>query len=56
MVVILWSHGIRSRFERLEAPELETLRVDMLRKVQVLKQSDGIHTLFRALFAVGHRT
>jgi ubiquinone/menaquinone biosynthesis C-methylase UbiE len=51
----LWSHGIRSRFEQLEAPELATLRADMLRKVQILKQPDGIHTLFRALFAVGHR-
>jgi O-methyltransferase/aklanonic acid methyltransferase len=51
----LWSHGIRSRCEQLEAPELATLRADMLRKVQILKQPDGIHTLFRALFAVGHR-
>jgi ubiquinone/menaquinone biosynthesis C-methylase UbiE len=51
----LWSHGIRNRFEQLEAPELETLRADMLRKVQVLKQPDGIHAQFRGLFAVGHR-
>ncbi|MFQ5804710.1 MAG: class I SAM-dependent methyltransferase [Candidatus Methylomirabilales bacterium] len=51
----LWSHGIRSRFEQLEASEIEKVRVDMLRKVQVLKQPDGIHTLFRALFAVGRR-
>lgn len=51
----LWSHGIRSRFEQLEAPALETLRAAMLRKVQVLKQPDGIHTLFRALFAVGRK-
>lgn len=51
----LWSHGIRRLFERLEAPELEKLRDDMFRKVQVLKQPDGIHTLFRALFARAHK-
>ena len=51
----LWSHGIRSWLERLEAPALEEVKADMLRKVQVLKQPDGIHTLFRALFAVGYR-
>ena len=47
----LWSHGIRARFEQLEAPDLEKLKSDMVRKVQVLKQADGIHTVFRALFA-----
>ncbi len=47
----LWSHGIRSRFEQLEAPDLERLKADMVRKVQVMKQTDGIHTVFRALFA-----
>jgi SAM-dependent methyltransferase len=51
----LWSHGIRSRFERLAPPDLEQVRGDMLRKVQVLKQSDGIHTLFRALFALAYK-
>ena len=51
----LWSHGIRSRFERLEASALEKLKADMLGKVRVLKQSDGIHVLLRALFALGRR-
>ena len=51
----LWSHGIRQRFERLEAPELDKLRADMLRKAQILKQPDGIHTVFRALFARAHK-
>jgi hypothetical protein len=49
----LWSHGIRRRLERLEAPVLAQVKADMLRKVQVLKQADGIHTLFRACCAVG---
>jgi ubiquinone/menaquinone biosynthesis C-methylase UbiE len=47
----LWSHGIRSRLEQLAPPDLAQVRGDMLRKVHVLKQSDGIHTLFRVLFA-----
>ena len=47
----LWSHGIRSRCEQLDAPDLERLKADMVRKVQVMKQTDGIHTVFRALFA-----
>ena len=51
----LWSHGIRSRFERLEVSALEKLKADMLRKVQVLKQPDGIHVLLRVLFALGRR-
>ncbi len=51
----LWSHGIRARFEQLEAPDLEKLKADMVRKVQVMKQPDGIHTLWRALFARAHK-
>jgi ubiquinone/menaquinone biosynthesis C-methylase UbiE len=47
----LWSHGIRSRLERLAPPDLAQVRGEMLRKVQVLKQADGIHTLFRVIFA-----
>ena len=49
----LWSHGMRGRLERLEAPVLAQVKTDMLHKVRVLKQADGIHTLFRAFCAVG---
>jgi ubiquinone/menaquinone biosynthesis C-methylase UbiE len=49
----LWSHGIRQRLERLEAPVLAQVKADMLHKVRVLKQADGIHTLFRVFCAVG---
>jgi len=49
----LWSHGLRSRLERLEAPVLAQVKSDMLHKVRALKQSDGIHAVFRALYAVG---
>jgi O-methyltransferase/aklanonic acid methyltransferase len=51
----LWSHGIRSRFERLEPAALEKLKSEMIGKVQVMKQADGIHTLWRALFARAHK-
>ncbi len=51
----LWSHGVRSRFEQLEALALEKFKADMVRKVQVMKQPDGIHTLWRALFARAHK-
>jgi len=51
----LWSHGVRRRFEQLEAPELEKFKADMLRKVQVMRQPDGIHTLWHALFALAHK-
>jgi ubiquinone/menaquinone biosynthesis C-methylase UbiE len=51
----LWSHGIRSRLEQLAPPDLAQVRGDMLRKVHVLKQSDGIHTLFRVLFALADK-
>lgn len=48
----LWSHGIRKRLEQIEAPVLAQVKADMLHKVRVLKQADGIHTLFRAFCAV----
>jgi SAM-dependent methyltransferase len=51
----LWSHGIRSQLEQLASPDLEQVRGDMLRKVQVLKRSEGIHTRFRALFALAYK-
>ena len=48
----LWSHGIRARLEQLDAPALAQVKADMLHRVRVLKQADGIHTLFRAFSAV----
>lgn len=48
----LWSHGIRSRLEQLDAPTLAQVKAGMLDKVRALKQADGIHTLFRAFCAV----
>ncbi len=50
-----WSHGIRARLERLEPLQLEAVKTEMLVKAGALRQPDGIHTLFRALFALGTR-
>jgi SAM-dependent methyltransferase len=49
----LWSHASRRQLEGLEAPVLAQVKAAMLHKVQVFKQADGIHALFRALCAVG---
>jgi hypothetical protein len=49
----LWSHAIRRRLEPLEASVLARVKADVLEKVKELKRIDGIHTLFRALCAVG---
>jgi len=51
----LWSHGIRSRLERLAPPDLARVRGEMLHKVQVLKQADGIHTLSRVVLALADK-
>jgi ubiquinone/menaquinone biosynthesis C-methylase UbiE len=53
--LMLWAGGIRSRLETLAEPVLERVKTEMLERVQMLKQPDGIHTLWRALLAVGLR-
>jgi SAM-dependent methyltransferase len=49
----LWSHGIRRRLEQLEPPVLAQVKANLMRRVQDLKQADGIHNQFRAHCAVG---
>ncbi|MFQ6027376.1 MAG: class I SAM-dependent methyltransferase [Dehalococcoidia bacterium] len=51
----VWSHGIRQRLEGLEDSVLAEVKVNMLQRVQSLKQSDGIHNVYRALFALGQK-
>lgn len=51
----LWSHGIRRFFEQVEESALPAVKADVLQKVQVFKQADGIHTPLRALFALGNK-
>jgi ubiquinone/menaquinone biosynthesis C-methylase UbiE len=47
----LWSTGARRPLERMTAPELEQVRADYYRKLQALRKHDGIHAVYRALFA-----
>jgi ubiquinone/menaquinone biosynthesis C-methylase UbiE len=51
-----WSHGARGGLEEIErkggAELLERFKTDAFEKLQTIKQPDGIHELFRALFAV----
>jgi SAM-dependent methyltransferase len=49
----LWAAGHRRRLEQLEAAVLAQVKADMLRRVEVLKQADGIHILRHVLYAVG---
>jgi ubiquinone/menaquinone biosynthesis C-methylase UbiE len=48
----LWSHGLRGQLEKMAAPVLAQAKTEVGRQVQVFKQADGIHTLYRALFAL----
>jgi SAM-dependent methyltransferase len=52
-----WSHGARRGLEEIERKGgvelLERFKADAFEKLQTIKQPDGIHELFRALFAVG---
>ena len=49
----LWSAGLRGKIEGLESPALAQVKDKMLAKVQELRQSDGIHNVYRALIALG---
>ncbi len=51
----LWSTGLRRFFEQMAVPVLHECKADMLRKVQKFKQQDGIHSVRRALIAVGNK-
>jgi SAM-dependent methyltransferase len=54
-----WSHGARRGLEHIErkggAELLERFKSDAFEKLQTIKQPDGIHELFQALFAVATR-
>jgi len=52
----LWSHGARVLLEKIEQSTdvdgLERFKSDVFKKVQAIKQPDGIHQLFPVLFAL----
>jgi len=55
----LWSHGSRHTLERIEtvtgSEGIQRFKADVIKKFQVLKQTDGMHQLFPVLFAIGTR-
>ena len=51
----LWSGGPRRQLEHMTGPVLDQVKRDVLQKVQVFKQPDGIHLLWRALCALGDK-
>jgi len=52
----LWSHGGRVTLERIEqatgSDGLQRFKSDVVKKAQLIKQTDGIHQLFSVLFAL----
>jgi ubiquinone/menaquinone biosynthesis C-methylase UbiE len=51
----LWSSGFRRHLEQMATPVLREAKAGLLQKVQIFKQQDGIHTVRRALLAVGNK-
>jgi ubiquinone/menaquinone biosynthesis C-methylase UbiE len=51
----LWSGGPRRQLERMTGPMLDQVKRDVLQKVQVFKQPEGIHLRWRALCALGDK-
>jgi hypothetical protein len=49
----LWTIGVRSALERMDATTLGRFRADLFRQMQAFHQPDGVHILFRVLFAFG---
>jgi hypothetical protein len=56
----LWSHGTRTRLEKLEkarGPEaLLRFKAEVFERLQAIKQADGIHQLFPVLFTLATRS
>jgi ubiquinone/menaquinone biosynthesis C-methylase UbiE len=52
----LWAGAIRRQLEAMTAPVLAQAKTEACQQVQVFKQADGIHTLWRALFALGAKS
>ncbi|MCP4357523.1 MAG: class I SAM-dependent methyltransferase [Chloroflexi bacterium] len=52
----LWTLGVRDQMEKMKPATLENFKTDISQKLQPFKQSDGIHLLFRCLFASGSKS
>lgn len=51
----LWSVGVRRYLEQMTPPVLEQAKADLYQKLQAVRQPDGIHAVYRALFAFAAR-
>lgn len=51
----LWSHGMRRFLEKMDDATLRTVKTDLLDKVSVFRESDGVHTRFGTLNAVAEK-
>lgn len=49
----LWTLGVRSAMEEMDATTLDRFKADVFRQLQAFHQPDGVHILFRVLFAFG---
>jgi ubiquinone/menaquinone biosynthesis C-methylase UbiE len=47
--------GVRWALERIEAGALGRLREEMFERLQAFKQPDGVHVLYRVLYALGKK-
>jgi hypothetical protein len=52
----LWSHGIRESLEKVEeatgSDGFDRFRTAVFERIQTIRQTDGIHQLFPALFTL----
>ena len=49
----LWTLGVRSTLERLDAATLARFKADLFERLLAFHQPDGVHILFHVLFAFG---
>lgn len=47
----LWTTGVRRHLEKMTPSALEQVKADYCRTLEALRQPDGIHAVYRALFA-----
>lgn len=50
---VQWSHGMRHVLETLSPPELVNFKADAFSSMQSMKQPDGFHQFYSALFTFG---
>ena len=51
----LWSSGHRRLLERMPMSTLDAVKADYFQKLQALRQPDGIHAVYRGMFALASK-